>query len=70
VLEAYLLGELTNTEVQELEHNLAQFPELRTELFKLEKLYESLLFMGSVRPPHSVKTELLQEIRKLKRQAD
>lgn len=62
ILEAYALGELSDFERAEVDKNLAQYPELREELLKIEDVQEALLMKLAVAPPSSVKSKILQSV--------
>lgn len=62
ILEAYALGELPAAERLAVERNLAQYPELRTELAGIEAVQEALLLKAAMEPRASVKTELLTKL--------
>ncbi|AYB31189.1 anti-sigma factor [Chryseolinea soli] len=64
ILEAYVLGELSERERAEVEKNLAQYPELREELARVEETQEKLLMDAAVAPKASVKTNLFAQIDK------
>jgi anti-sigma-K factor RskA len=58
ILEAYALGELTEQERLEVERNLKDYPELRTELAQIEEAQERLFFKAAIQPPPEVKARL------------
>lgn len=60
ILEAYALGELNAIERAEVERNLSQYPELKTELSKIEDTQEELLMALAIAPPISVKAKVMQ----------
>jgi anti-sigma-K factor RskA len=62
ILEAYALGELSDFERIEVEKNLAQYPELRAELSKIEDAQEMLLQKLAIAPPASVKAKVMASI--------
>ena len=62
ILEAYALGELTATERAEVEMNLAQYPQLKEELFRVEETQEKFLLNTSRTPKASVKENLFKKI--------
>ncbi len=62
VLEAYVLGELTEQERTAVEQNLAQYPELKDELARIEDTSEALLIALGIAPPASVKEKVMQAI--------
>jgi len=62
ILEAYALGELSERERVEVEQNLAQYPELRAALVRVEEIQEKLLMETAVAPKASVKAALFAKI--------
>ncbi len=62
VLEAYVLGGLTEQEKVDVEKNLAQYPELRDELARVEDTSEALLLGLAIAPPASVKERVMLAI--------
>ncbi len=62
ILEQYLMGLLTDTERQEVERNLAQYPELREELDRLEHTLESYLSLHRRPAPPGLDAEVLKRI--------
>lgn len=62
ILEAYTLGELSPIERAEVEKNLTQYTELRTELSKIEEAQEALLQKLAVTPPASLKTKVMSRV--------
>jgi anti-sigma-K factor RskA len=64
ILEAYVLGEVTDQERTELEANLKKYPELRAELLKVEEAQEEFLMRSAVAPPSRVKARVMDRIDK------
>ncbi len=62
VLEAYLLGGLTEFERAGVEKNLLQYPELREELALVEGISERLFVELAIEPPAVVKEKLMKSI--------
>ncbi len=62
ILESYALGELAAHERVLVEKNLAQYPELRTELQRVEETQEALLMQMAIAPRKAVKENLFQKI--------
>ena len=62
ILEAYLLGDLSEQERHEVEHNLSLYPELRTELAAIEETQEMLLMKAAIQPRAAVKKLLFDKI--------
>lgn len=69
ILEAYALGELTDTERAAVEKNLSQYPTLRTELDKIEAAQEAFLMQSAIQPRSHVKEELFKKIQDGKKEA-
>lgn len=61
VLEAYVLGELTEQERAEVENNLLLYPELRRELLLVEEAQEALLMHTGMQPRKEVKQQLFKK---------
>jgi anti-sigma-K factor RskA len=61
-LEAYVLGDLSADEQREVEKNLAQYPQLREELTRIEKVQEAFLMAGAIQPRASVKEGLFNKL--------
>jgi anti-sigma-K factor RskA len=62
ILEAYALGELSTEERSAVEGNLAQYPELRSELNRIEEVQEELLIKAAIAPRASLKSEIFSNI--------
>jgi anti-sigma-K factor RskA len=62
ILEAYVLGELSDQERLEVEKNLKLYPELRKELALIEETQEQLLMKTAIAPRPSVKKSLFEKI--------
>ncbi len=62
VLEAYVLGELNEMERAFLESNLAQYPELKDELVRVEETSEALLMKLAMQPSPFFKEKVMQSI--------
>jgi anti-sigma-K factor RskA len=62
ILDAYALGELTDSERATVEMNLARYPELRAELRLVEEAQEKLLMQTGIRPRAEVKKKLFEVI--------
>jgi len=56
------MGELCEQERSEVEHNLAQYPELRAELARVEETQERLLMQAAIKPRAAVKGALFEKI--------
>jgi anti-sigma-K factor RskA len=59
ILETYAMGELTGQELARAEANLKQYPELRSELAKIEETLEAMMVRLAVSPPAVVKDKLM-----------
>lgn len=62
ILEAYALGELSEKERTEVEKNLVAYPELKTELARIELAQENFLMQASLQPSASVKSRLMESV--------
>lgn len=62
ILEAYVMGELSEAERTAVEKNLAQYPELKEELARIEEVQEKLLMATAIKPPEAVKSKLFTKI--------
>ena len=69
ILEAYLLGDLSDKERQEVEMNLSLYPELREELSKIEEVQEKLLMKMAIQPRASLKKSIFDKIDQQKPEA-
>jgi anti-sigma-K factor RskA len=63
------MGELSEQERSEVDQNLAQYPELRAELARVEETQERLLMQTAVQPRAAVKSALFEKIDNQKPQA-
>lgn len=62
VLEAYVLGELTLREQEQVALQLQRYPALRDELVRIEKTMEQLALQASVNPKPHLKDNVLQSV--------
>ena len=62
ILELYVLGELNDSEQQQVEDILYQNPELKAELERIEMKFEALAFEQAIEAPKSVKNELMYQV--------
>jgi anti-sigma-K factor RskA len=62
ILEAYVLGELPEQERASVEKNLAEYPELRKELARIEGAQENLLLQAAIEPRAEIKEKLFKKI--------
>jgi anti-sigma-K factor RskA len=63
ILESYALGELTQSERQEVERNLSQYPELRAELAVIEETMEAFFMKSAKAPRAEVKEKIMASIK-------
>ena len=63
ILESYVLGDLSDGDRAEVEKNLALYPELRSELQRIENTHEQILIAQAVAPPDHVKRAILRTIK-------
>jgi anti-sigma-K factor RskA len=66
ILEAYVLGDLTKHERVMVEKNLAQYPELREELARVEEAQEQFLIQAAIQPPATIREKLFDKIGEMK----
>ena len=69
ILEAYVLGELSEQERIDVEKNLVQYSQLREELQAIEETQERLLMSAAIKPRIQVKDSLFQKIDQQKPEA-
>jgi anti-sigma-K factor RskA len=62
ILEAYVLGELSEQQRLEVEKNLARYPELRDALAIVEEIQEALLMKAAINPRSSLKAEIIKDV--------
>ncbi|UII22731.1 anti-sigma factor [Fulvivirga ligni] len=62
ILEAYVLGELSQTEQQEVLNQAQQYPEIREEIEKIELSLEALAFETAVQPSADLKGAIMSKI--------
>jgi anti-sigma-K factor RskA len=62
ILEAYVLGELTEAERAQVESHVSRSPELQAELLKVEKTLEAFAMKAAVKPRTAVKVQLMEKI--------
>lgn len=62
ILEAYAIGELTSSEKAEVERLMLEYPELRTELNKIELAQEKLLMATGIEAPGDLKERIFGKI--------
>lgn len=64
ILESYVLGDLSDHERKDVENNLSLYPELKSELEKIEIAQEKLLMTAGVTPPSAVKSMILERVQR------
>ena len=62
ILEAYVLGELTEAESAQVEKNISMSPELKAELLKVEETLEAFTMKASIKPRAEVKAKIMEKI--------
>ncbi|NRA93726.1 MAG: anti-sigma factor [Psychroserpens sp.] len=62
ILVKYVLGELNEKEILDVEQALSDYPELRDHLKSIEDNFEQLALENAIEPSESVKSKLLAEI--------
>lgn len=65
ILENYVLGLVSETEAKEVERNLIQYPELKTELHKIEGALETYAQAKAIPMPTGLSGTILQSIQDL-----
>ena len=62
ILEAYVLGDLSEQEMAEVQKNIAQYPELKAELARVEEVQEKLLMAAAIEPRAAVKAAIFEQV--------
>jgi anti-sigma-K factor RskA len=62
ILEAYVLGDLTQAEKSEVEKMVSLYPEIRAELALIEDTMEAIAFRTAVAPKNSSKEKILAKV--------
>lgn len=62
LLESYLLGQCSSTENDLVERMLAQYPEVRVEMDRIEQALEGMAQAYAVSPPPDLKKRIFEEI--------
>lgn len=62
ILEKYVLGELNEQEILEVEQALHDYPELKDNLSAIEEGFEKLALENAIQPSEALKSKLLSEI--------
>ena len=63
ILESYVLGELTESEVAEVRKMIDQHPEIRDEIEAIELSLEALAHKVAVKPSESVKANIYKDLK-------
>lgn len=66
VLEAFVIGDLTEEEGREVEANLEKYQELRDALEKIEAAYEQVLAVGAIEPDPTLRERIFKVLDKKK----
>lgn len=66
LLELYIMGSLDNADIQVVEKAIKLYPELKTELYQIEKTLYLLAKSNAVSPSLTLKEEILLKIKNLK----
>lgn len=64
LLELYVLGALSGTELTQVEQALTSFPELKADLNKIERTLQTYATANAVAPSAGLKNKILEEARK------
>jgi anti-sigma-K factor RskA len=64
ILEAYVLGELSEAERTQVEKNISLYPELKAALLEVEETLEAFAMKAAVKPRAGVKAKLMAQIQK------
>lgn len=64
LLEAYVAGQCTASERQEVDQMVSQHPEIRAELDKIERALEQLALANAIEPPPGLKNRILDQLEK------
>lgn len=62
ILEAYLLGDVSDAERSEVEQNLKQYPVLRAELALIERTMEKFAMEAAIQPDQAVKRSIMAKV--------
>ena len=62
ILEAYVLGDLSEQERLEVEKNLSMYPLLRDELLKIEEAQERFLMKTAIKPRAEIKKQIMAKV--------
>ncbi|WKN30131.1 anti-sigma factor [Porifericola rhodea] len=62
IIEAYVLGELSEEKVREVEDMAQEYPEVQEEIEQTEMVMEELAMKSSIQPSNDVKNNILSKI--------
>ena len=62
ILEAYVLGELSQTENEEVEKLANEYPEVRDEITRIEETLGTIAEKTKVAPPEALKAQILDSV--------
>lgn len=62
ILEAYILGDVTQAEKQQVEAMSLQYPEIKAELAEIEKSLENYAGLNAVEPPDELRDRILNSV--------
>ncbi len=62
ILELYVLGDLSNEEIREVESMIAQYPEVRSELDAVENALQAYAISNSIQPAPALRDRILSSI--------
>ncbi|WP_299335870.1 anti-sigma factor [uncultured Psychroserpens sp.] len=62
ILELYVLGELSESDQQQVDTAISQYPELQSHLDAIEESFEKMAFENAIDIPVNIKSELLNTI--------
>lgn len=63
LLELYVLGELSAAQQAEVESYLSQYPELRNDIYQIEKTLEAIATTTAIKSPAGLKQKVMDSIR-------
>lgn len=62
ILELYVLGELSESDQQQVDTAISKYPELQSHLDAIEESFEKMAFENAIDTPINIKSELLNTI--------
>ncbi len=62
ILELYVLGDLSNEEIREVERTAALYPEVRSELEAIENALQAYAISNAIQPPDTARKRILNSI--------